>query len=107
MPWAVRSKWNWYFRYRHALLQVQYPQFKVESTWGNYEVKQEHIVHLQSIKNRIVAKRRKITEINNKLEKARKHWDELFPIETNPLYHKAIKKLDRIKQELIELEQAQ
>lgn len=35
LPFEVRMKWDWYFKYRAALLQVKYPRFVVDCIWGN------------------------------------------------------------------------
>jgi hypothetical protein len=35
LPWEVRSKWDWYFRYRAALVQVQHPRWHIDFSWGS------------------------------------------------------------------------
>ena len=30
LPFSVRNKWDWYFKYRAALLQVKYPKYYVQ-----------------------------------------------------------------------------
>ena len=95
------TKYQWYFRYRAALLQVKYPKYHVEKYTGPDKSRNPEEI----LKWRIRAKKAKITETKNKLQKARDYWDQLFPIEEDPLYLKAIAKLERLKSELKEMQQ--
>lgn len=96
------SRWKWYFKYRAALLQVQYPKYHVESSWGKKE--SEGRTKEDILKSRIRSKKAKITEFTRKLNKAVETWDQLFPIENDLMYKKAVGKLDRLKMELLELQ---
>ena len=104
MPFEMVNKWNWYFNYRAALLQVQYPKFKVELTSGSAIAESKSIIAERYAKNQIRAKKAKITEMENKMKLARENWNDLFPIYDYPLYQKAVEKLNRLRFELIELE---
>jgi len=101
LPWSTRLKFNWYFRYRAALLQVQYPKLEVELSWGNLPVTDVNLLH-KRWNDRVRAKRSKITEIKNKLNAARNTWDLIFPIEDDPFYIKCLEKLSKKEDELIE-----
>lgn len=103
MTFEVRTKWGWYFRYRECLMQVKYPKYYVEMKWGNYEPKEEDDVEI-SRKNRVEHRRRKITEIERKLQRAREEHSGLFAIEDEPLYQRAVLKLERVRREKEELE---
>ena len=98
-------KYKWYFDYRHALLKVKYPRKIVDMHHYAYqpETTTELERHETRIKNLILAKRRKITEINNRLRQAEYNWCQLFPITEDVFYKKAVEKLDRLKCELKEL----
>jgi hypothetical protein len=98
MRWNVRIKWDWYFKYRAALLQVKYPRFHVEQSWGHIAATGK--TQQQILQDKIRSKKAKITEFTNKIEKAKKHWRSLFPIEDDQDYIKATEKLNRIKDEL-------
>ena len=103
LPWRLRLKYNWYFKYRAALMQVQNPKKIVTVTWGNYiEISDEEKERI-SLHNRVIAKKRKITEFQNKVKIVEKEWDELFPISDDVIYKKVIEKIDRKKEELKEL----
>lgn len=97
------SKWRWYFRYRQALLQVKYPRYTVELAWGQ----QDPCIRTEKhrLTNAIRGKKAKITESKNKLQRAIREWDEIFPIEQDPLYPKVLDKIARLEKELVELEQ--
>jgi len=103
LPWDVRSKWSWYFKYRAALLQVKYPKSEVDYSWGNESVTGNILTNIKS--NQIRAKKGKITEIKNKLELARENWNELFPIDDDEMYQKCMAKLFRLNTELKEMEE--
>jgi hypothetical protein len=103
LPWRLRLKYDWYFKYRAALMQVQNPKKIVTVTWGNYVDISDEEKEKVSLHNRIGAKKRKITEFQNKVKIVEKEWDELFPISDNVIYRKVIKKIDRKKEELKEL----
>jgi len=103
LPWDVRCKWSWYFKYRAALLQVKYPKAEVDHSWGNESATGNLLANIKS--NQIRAKKGKITEIKNKLELARENWSELFPIEDYEPYQKAMAKLFRLNTELKEMEE--
>lgn len=99
----LRMKYDWYFKYRAALVQVKYPKFQVDVFWGNEPAQGKTLEQIQQ--GRIRAKKGKVNEIKNKLEKARLNWCSLFPIEDDPTYQRAIEKLRVVEKELTELNQ--
>lgn len=94
--------WRWYFKYRAALLQVKYPRYYVELNVGSVESSGR--TKEEIIKARIRAKKGKITEYSNKLYRAEVTHTELFPIKDDLLYQKAASKIERLKIELVELQ---
>ena len=55
LRWEVRIKYNWYFKYRAALLQVKYPKFKVEEYWGHELARGKSLQQIN--KNKLIAKK--------------------------------------------------
>lgn len=96
----LRMKYDWYFKYRAALLQVKYPKFQIDVFWGNEPAQGKTLEQIQQ--GRIRAKKAKITEIKNKLQRAKENWSCLFPIEEDVIYRKAVAKVNRLELELIE-----
>jgi len=108
-------RWRWFMNYRAALFQVTYPRSIVEIKHGNRkeltaEEKQEILE--TRLKNRIIARKRKITEWRNKLDKFKSVWDdkyslELFkpPYSSDPNYGKVMDKIRSSKRQLIELQE--
>lgn len=98
------NKWKWYFRYRCALLQVQYPKRFVELVPFNFEYQ----LPADQIRKRLTDRQRsakaKITEFTNKIELAKKHWNKLFPIEDDDLYQRAMAKVEVKRREVVELQ---
>jgi hypothetical protein len=98
LRFKLRIKYDWYFKYRAALLQVKHPRFKVETYWGNEPAIGKTL--LQFKKDKIKSKKSKITEYKNKLNLAKQNWISLFPIEDDPFYQKAELKINRLENEL-------
>jgi hypothetical protein len=101
LRWELRLKYDWYFKYRAALLQVRYPRYVVDCIWGNEPATGKSLEQIRQ--NKIRNKKAKITEYKNKLELARKHWSSLFPIDDDIVYKRAEAKINRLVQELYEL----
>lgn len=99
----LRMKYDWYFKYRAALVQVKYPKFQVDVFWGSEPAQGKTLWQIRQ--GRIRAKKAKVTEIKNKLQRAKDNWSSLFPIEDDPTYQRAIEKLRVVEKELTELNQ--
>lgn len=102
MTFQVRSKWNWYFKYRAALLQVKNPRCLVEISEGRKNPNAKTIVDF--LRDKIIGKKRTITKFKNRLIEYEKTWDSLFPIEDDDSYDLAKAKIRRLENELVELE---
>jgi len=98
LKWDLRLKYNWYFRYRAALLQVKYPRFEVQVYWGNEPATGKTLEEIRQSK--LKAKKAKITGYKNKLEKAKANWSSIFPIEDDVDYQRAVDKISRLEFEL-------
>jgi hypothetical protein len=98
MLWTVRLKWDWYFKYRAALFQVNYPKYKVEVSWGNLPAVGNSLEQIK--KNKLIAKKRKISTYQNKLLAYQNNWNSIFPIEEDILFIKAKNKIDTLKKEI-------
>jgi len=99
-------RYRWYFEYRQALLKVQYPKNKVLLEHFRYQPESQSEIEqsVLRVQNLIVARKRKITEVSNKLKEAKASWTELFPLDQHPNYQKAMEKLFRLRQEKAEYE---
>ena len=91
MPIAVRLKWDWYFIYRAALLQVKYPRHTVEQFHGSEEATGQTLIH--NLTNKITAKKAKLTQWRSKLaafqcefDTYQRSYTKLFPIAEDPQY---------------------
>lgn len=98
LKWELRLKYDWYFKYRAALLQVKYPRLEVQTFWGSEPATGKTLEEIRQAKIR--AKKSKITEYKNKLKKAELNWSSLFPIEDDIDYKKAVEKINRLEFEL-------
>lgn len=102
LRFELRLKYRWYFEYRAALLKVQNPRFTVQCTWGSESATGKTLHEMQ--KDRLRSKKAKVTEWTNKIRMAKESWNQLFPIEADEFYIKALAKLERLKHELSILE---
>lgn len=98
LRFELRTKWDWYFKYRAALLRVQHPRFYIEETYGHQVATKR--TESQVLESRLRAKKAKITEITNKIQKYKDQYSELFPITEDYAYQIAIERLSRLKSEL-------
>ena len=103
LKWKLRLKWDWYFNYRAALAQVQHPKYGVEYTWGHKPAKGKSLDEIRKVK--IISKKAQISKYENLLLKAKQNWNQLFPIEDDEMYRRAVAKVDRLKCELETLNQ--
>lgn len=98
LRFELRTKYDWFFKYRAALLQVKYPRAEVQCTWGNSPAEGKTLEYIQ--KTKIAAKRAQITKITNKMNQAKQEWNQLFPIEDEEGWKKAKLKLAKLEFEL-------
>jgi hypothetical protein len=104
LKWDLRLKYDWYFKYRAALLQVKYPKFEVQVFWGNEPATGKTLQEI--IQGKIRSKKSKITEFKNKLRKFEDSWSSLFPIEDDVDYKRALDKIELLELELKQLEKS-
>ncbi|MFN8700302.1 MAG: hypothetical protein ACK52I_34860 [Pseudomonadota bacterium] len=102
LRWELRLKYDWYFKYRAALLQVKYPRYHVECVWGNSPGEGKTKEHL--LKERVSSRKAQVTKVQNLLTRAEQEWTSLFPIEEDELYKKAVLKLRKLEFELRDAE---
>lgn len=101
LPWDVRCKWDWYFKYRAALMKVKYPRYEVTTSWGNEPANGKTLKQL--LKQKVSSKKGQLTKFKSLLYQARMNWTELFPIDNEPDYQKAKAKVERIEKEYEQL----
>jgi hypothetical protein len=102
LRFELRRKYDWYFKYRAALLQVKYPKLEVQVWWGNDPATGKTLEQIR--KDKIKAKKAKITEYKNKIQKARESWNRIFPIEDDVFYKRALAKISQHECELRNME---
>lgn len=98
------GRWEWFFKYRAALLQVEYPKAFVEIQSGSYKYVLPSEEQRSLLENRIRSAKGKVTELERKMHNAASHWNEIFPIEQHPLWVNLVEKKKRYEAQLIELE---
>jgi hypothetical protein len=101
LRFELRMKYDWYFKYRAALLQVKYPRFEVQTFSGNEPA--TGITFEQIQENKIRALRAQITKIDNRIHQGRKAWNSLFPFEEDIAYQMAMAKRWTLEQRITEL----
>lgn len=100
LPWAVRVKWSWYFKYRAALEQVHHPRSRVNMTWGNSPAEGKTLLLVK--KERVTSRKREVTRISNAIKKHEEYMSTflIWEKDQDKDYQKALAKLDRVQNEL-------
>jgi vacuolar-type H+-ATPase subunit I/STV1 len=96
-------RWEWYFKYRAALLRVKNPKNYTELIQGTYEYTPKTQELQKRVQDKIRGKKAKITQVKNQLKKVEKEWRELWPIHEDERYKNTINKIAEMEAELQEL----
>jgi hypothetical protein len=102
LKWHLRLKYDWYFRYRAALLQVKYPRYNVVFNFGKEKAEGKTLAEIRNAS--ISSKKGKITAFKNKLAKFEAQWakNTIYDISLSKDYIKAKEKIKRLENELLE-----
>jgi hypothetical protein len=110
LRWELRLKYDWYFKYRAALLQVKYPRYEVQVVWGNEPATGKTLEQIREQKIR--AKKAIITKKQNKLDifiqefvQYQYNYRSLFPIEQEADYQKHTASIALAKAKIKKLEE--
>jgi hypothetical protein len=104
MTFEFFIKWRWYFEYRAALYRVNNPRHFVDISHGGYEYIPPRVELIKMLKNKITNRKGKVTQWDCCISKAKETWSELFPIEDDQMFQKAVAKLNKAKLELEQME---
>ena len=95
------SKYQWYFRHVAAKFQLTNPCKTIYFSYYRTVVGDTINAERKQIQDKIINLKGRITKDKNNLQKAQDAWNQLFPIEQDPQYQKAIQtitsKEDRLK----------
>ncbi|ARK13024.1 hypothetical protein A6C57_23295 [Fibrella sp. ES10-3-2-2] len=98
------NKWKWFFRYRAALAQVKHPTRFVEIATFSYTYVPSAEELRKRLKDRLTAKKAKLTTYLNKLAAYEKAWTSMFPITDDIPYQLALAKIEKVRRELDEMQ---
>jgi len=90
-------KWEWFFRYRAALCQVQTPKKCIIYEYGSYDYVLPEVEVYEKVKNHYFGAKRNLTKAKNKLEQIKKNYSKIFEVESMPFWAdnlETIKKLE-------------
>jgi hypothetical protein len=109
LRWELRLKYDWYFQYRAALLQVKYPRYEVQTIWGKEPATGKTLEEIR--KGKISSKKAQITKAKNNLsgylgefEHYKKSYIEIFPIEDQLKYQEFLPNIILLKDKVKRLE---
>lgn len=116
MSFEIVYKWEWYFKYRAALLQVKYPKYRVELDRYSTVAEGRSLarINYDKAKKRLTTAKRMVTKCANAISKYRKEQEKtLIPNYKNEKYLRTLRKreeyfkeLNRLNSELSELQKA-
>lgn len=102
-PFQLFMKWQWLFRYRAALYQVQNPKHHVDLTTSSYDFVPPVEMQIKSLTNKIAARKRIITQWQTKVKSLEAEWNQLFPIEEQEFHIKSLAKIEKALNEYHQL----
>lgn len=110
LSFQIRLKYDWYFKYRAALYQVQYPRFVVETFIGNEPAKGRDLERIRKKKqtsNKIATTKAKnnLASYTNEFEKYQKSYSKIFPIEEEIEYKDFVKNINLMQNKIKKLEE--
>ena len=88
-------KYQWLFRYKAALYQVQNPKHHVHLSTGSYDYVPPTEMLIKSLNNKIISRKSIITQWQNKVKAWEAEWNQLFPITEQEFYIKAKLKIEK------------
>lgn len=98
LTFQQRMRWEWYFRYRAALLQVEHPRWLIELRHGRVEVTMtEAEKAAQRLENKIRKAKADLTQATNRIERYKANYRGMFAIEEDAVY-RALIDLQSIRQ---------
>lgn len=105
MEFEFYWRWSWYFKYLAAKFQVDNPRYFVEFSTGSYDYVPNVTQRAKRLKDRITAKKAKMTKVDKAWNQFRSSYNSLFPLEEHPKYLPTINAINQLKCELQNLEQ--
>ncbi len=88
LPMNLRIKYDWYFKYREALIIIKNPKNYTELSFVAYDAPKETIeqIELKRSKDKLKAAKAKVTKIENRMNLFKSEYNSLFPIQEDPIY---------------------
>ncbi len=104
------QRWNWFFKYNAALLQIKYPKYDVDVKWGAKKpdlIEDFNVLKHRKAKKDITTCKRMITKYENAISQYIDIQQQtLIPDWENSKYQKALLTLEKYKSRLAELKEA-
>ena len=99
-PFEVFMRWQWYFKYRAALVQIANPKRMVELTTFSYYYVPTYEEKRKRMKDKLTAKRAKLTQWRNEFKRVCDGWNSLFLVEQDHRYKATVEKIESLSVEL-------
>ncbi len=101
LPVDTYMRFRWYFDLRAAMIKIDNPKHAVEVRATMYDLSEGDPDYRWQKKNeidaRIRAARVQLTKWDNNLKKFREQWDSFLPVEDDPMYKKAVERVNARK----------
>jgi hypothetical protein len=108
LPYQVRLRWDWFFRYKAARFQVEHPHWCIELSHGRIDhIMTDEEAAAKALADKLQAAKGRYTKILNRVSAFRAEYTGLFYIEEDPVYQKLIGLLSKAIANLNELTQKQ
>ena len=105
----TRIKYDWYFTYRAALLQVKYPKYLVNCKWGHEPATAKTLEQLKArkvtnLKSRITKYKNRLEDYKQQFEQYKKSYRALFPMVNEDLYKHFVTNIEVAEARILKLE---
>jgi hypothetical protein len=103
LPYQVRLRWDWFFRYKAARFQVEHPRWCIELSHGRIDhIMTDEEAAAKALADKLQAAKARVTRIERQRDAYQEQYAgrHLFPIWEDAIYQKLSKKLIEAKQKL-------
>lgn len=104
IPKRMRDRWNWYFNWRCCHYQCKYPRNQVDMSYSVLDRRTRLEMTYNSVLSTYTSAKAQVTLWERRIKEYSEEKRDLFGLDNDPLYQKALHKLSEKKCKLAEAE---
>lgn len=106
IPKRMQDRWNWYFNWRRCHYQCKYPRNEVDMCYSVIDRRTRLSMTYNSVLSNYTSAKAQVTLWERKIKEYAQEKRDLFGLDNDPLYQKALYKLKEKKVKFAEAEKA-